>query len=253
MREFNNRPKKPEGLLFGIRPVIEAIKAGKEIEKVFLLKELRSTQFAGLYELLQERNIPFVRVPEEKLLSFTNGNHQGVVAIASPIEYQDIEQIIPFLYEEGKTPFILVLDRITDVRNFGAIARTAECCGVDAIVIPHKGGAGVTPDAMKTSAGALSKIAVCREMNLNRTVDFLRKSGLKIAACTEKADQNLYQADLTGPLAIIMGSEEDGIDNQILKLADVKARIPLAGEIESLNVSVATGVICYEALRQRQL
>jgi 23S rRNA (guanosine2251-2'-O)-methyltransferase len=180
-------------------------------------------------------------------------NHQGVVAFISPIIYQKIENIIPEIFEKGETPLILVLDCITDVRNMGAIARTAECAGVQAIVVPSKGSAQINPDAVKTSAGALYKIPVCRHDNLVQTVRFLQESGLQIVCCTEKTNDFIYKPDYSAPTAIVMGSEEDGVRNEIIRIADHLAKIPMYGEIESLNVSVATGVILYEAIRQRQV
>jgi len=248
---YKKQPRTPEGLIYGIRPVMEAIAAGKQIEKVYVLTTLASSQSAELLMLCKDHEIPFLKVPLEKLNQFTRANHQGVVATASPIEYTDIEAVIPKLYEDGETPFVLILDRITDVRNFGAIARSAECSGVHAIIIPAKGGAAVNADAMKTSAGALNKIAVCRVDSLMRTVDFLQKSGLQIVACTEKTDTPYYKSKMTGPVAIIMGSEEDGIAENLLKQAALKVSIPMIGEIGSLNVSVAAGIICYEVVRQR--
>lgn len=250
-KEHFVKRRSPDGLIYGIHPVMEAVKSGKVIEKAFLQSNLRGEQSDELLMLFKEHNVPFVKVPIEKLNQFTRANHQGVIVIASPIEFVDIEAVIPHLYEQGKVPFILVLDRITDVRNFGAIARTAECCGVDAIVIPSKGGAPVSADAMKTSAGALNSIPVCRENNLFRAVDYLKKSGLQIVACTEKTNTGLFQAKIDGPVAVVMGSEEDGISEQLLKIADAKVKIPMMGEIGSLNVSVAAGIVCYEVVRQR--
>jgi 23S rRNA (guanosine2251-2'-O)-methyltransferase len=193
------------------------------------------------------------QVPVEKLNRLTLKNHQGVVAFISPIIYQKIENIIPEIFEKGETPLILVLDCITDVRNMGAIARTAECAGVQAIVVPSKGSAQINPDAVKTSAGALYKIPVCRHDNLVQTVRFLQESGLQIVCCTEKTNDFIYKPDYSAPTAIVMGSEEDGVRNEIIRIADHLAKIPMYGEIESLNVSVATGVILYEAIRQRQV
>lgn len=238
-------------LLFGLRPVIEAIHAGKEIEKLFLQEGLHGPLSGELRQLIKEHNIVHQFVPIEKLDRITRKNHQGVVGFISPIQYQSIENIVPILFEQGKNPLILVLDRITDVRNFGAIARTAECAGVDAIVIPTKGAAQINPDAIKTSAGALHKIAVCRETNLKNTLDFLKDSGIQLVACTEKTDSKYFSIDYTPPTAIILGSEEDGISPEYLKKCDYKAMIPLMGEIGSLNVSVANGIILFEANRQR--
>src|ERR1700749_1614755 len=238
-------------LIFGIRAVIEAIKSGKEIESLYLQRGLGGGLIMELKALLHEYNITAQQVPIEKLDRLTLKNHQGAVAFISPIIYQKIENIIPEIFERGETPLILVLDSITDVRNMGAIARTAECAGVHAIVIPAKGSAQINPDAIKTSAGALYKIPVCRHDNFMQTVRFLQESGLQLVCCTEKTQDNIYKPDYTAPTAIVMGSEEDGVRNEIIRIAGYLAKIPMFGEIESLNVSVATGVILYEAIRQR--
>jgi 23S rRNA (guanosine2251-2'-O)-methyltransferase len=203
--------------------------------------------------LLKKNNIPYQYVPVEKLNRLTSKNHQGVVGYLSTVTYHKIQQILPTLFEEGKTPLLLILDRITDVRNFGAIARTAACSGVHAIIIPSKGAAQINADAIKTSAGALHTIPVCRENNLKDVIAFLRESGLQVISCTEKTKDVYYSHDYTLPVAIIMGSEEDGISSEYLKASDAHAMIPLMGDIGSLNVSVATGIILYEAVRQRQL
>ncbi|HZY37978.1 MAG TPA: 23S rRNA (guanosine(2251)-2'-O)-methyltransferase RlmB [Mucilaginibacter sp.] len=238
-------------LIFGIRAVIEAIKSGKEIESLYLQRGLSGGLIAELKALLPEFGITAQQVPIEKLDRLTPKNHQGAVAFISPIIYQKIENIIPGIFEKGETPLILVLDSITDVRNMGAIARTAECAGVHAIVIPAKGSAQINADAVKTSAGALYKIPVCRHENFLQTVRFLQESGLQVVCCTEKTNDYIYKPDYTAPTAIVMGSEEDGVRNEIIRIADHLAKIPMFGEIESLNVSVATGVILYEAIRQR--
>jgi len=192
-------------------------------------------------------------VPIEKLNKITTKNHQGVVAFISAVTYQRIEDIIPTIYEEGRMPFIVVLDGVTDVRNFGAIARTCECAGVDAIVIPTKGGAAINADAVKTSAGALLSIPVCREANLTNVLKFLASSGIKIVAATEKASMNYTESSMTEPIAIVMGSEDEGVAPEHLRICDDMIRIPLLGSIDSLNVSVAAGVLIYEAVRQRQI
>ena len=238
-------------LIFGIRAVIEAIKSGKEIESLYLQRGVGGGLIIELKTLLQEYGITAQLVPVEKLNRLTPKNHQGAVAYISQIIYQKIENIIPEIFERGETPLILVLDAITDVRNMGAIARTAECAGVHAIVIPAKGSAQINPDAVKTSAGALYKIPVCRHDNFIQTVKFLQESGLQLVCCTEKTNEFIYKPDYTAPTAIIMGSEDDGVRNEIIRIADHLAKIPMFGEIESLNVSVATGVILYEAIRQR--
>ena len=248
---YPQRKEEKSQMLFGIRPVIEAIKAGKDVEKILIQQGLTGELFNELRNLLKESEIPFQYVPVEKLTRVTNKNHQGIIAFVSPVTYQSIENIIPGLYELGKTPLLLILDRITDVRNFGAITRTAECAGVDAIIIPSRGAAQINADAIKTSAGALFKIAICRSENLKHTLDFLKESGLQIVSCTEKTNTYYYEVNFKLPTAIIMGSEDDGISDEYLKRSDLKAKIPLAGEIESLNVSVATGIILYEAIKQR--
>jgi 23S rRNA (guanosine2251-2'-O)-methyltransferase len=239
-------------MVFGTRPLIEAYNAGREIEKVLLLKGGKSPQMAEIIGLAHAHDTPVQYVPVEKLNRITRKNHQGVVAFISPIVYQFIDQLIPFLYEQGKEPFIIVLDRITDVRNFGAIARSAEAAGAHALLIPTRGSALITADAVKTSAGALNQLAVCRVENLKTSIDFLKNSGLLIAAVSEKSDKNIWDVQLQGPIALIMGSEEDGISDAYLKKADVHLRIPMSGQTASLNVSVAAGIACFEILRQRQ-
>lgn len=238
-------------MVFGIRAVIEAVRAGKEIESLYIQRGLGGGLLNELKEVLREYQIFAQQVPIEKLDRLTPKNHQGVVAFISPIIYQKVEDIIPQIFERGEVPLLLVLDGITDVRNMGAIARTAECAGVHALVIPAKGSAQINPDAIKTSAGALYKIPVCRHDNFMQTVRFLQESGLQLVCCTEKTKDYIYKPDYTVPTAIVMGSEEDGIRNEIIRIADHLAKIPMFGEIESLNVSVSTGIIVYEAMRQR--
>jgi len=238
-------------MLYGIRPLIESIKAGKEVDKVFVQKGLKGEHFAELYALLKEFDIPFQHVPIEKLNRITRKNHQGIIAFLSEISYQPIEEIIPSIYEKGETPFIIILDRITDVRNFGAIARTAECAGVHAILIPAQGAAQINADAMKTSAGALNNIPVSRVKNLGQAIDFLRGSGLQIVAATEKTNALYYTSDFTSPTAIILGSEEDGVSPAYLKKVDNQVKIPIMGVTGSLNVSVAAAIMIYEVVRQR--
>ena len=237
--------------IFGIRAIIEAVNAGKTIDKLFIQKGLHNDLFAELWKLVREKRINYKHVPLEKINRLTRKNHQGVFAFISPIDFHNIEDVVPNLYEQGKIPLILVLDRITDVRNFGAIARTAECAGVDAIIIPEQNAAAINADAIKTSAGALHKITVCRTWNLKLAIQFMKESGIQLVGCTEKTQDMMYKPDYTPPTAIIMGSEEDGVSPEFLKMCDARAKIPLAGKIASLNVSVATGVILYEAIRQR--
>jgi len=246
------RPKKESNqMVFGIRAVIEAVQSDKDIDAIYVQRGLSGAIFQELKGLLADRAINFQMVPPEKLNRITSKNHQGVIAFISPVTYQRIEDIIPQIFEKGETPLVLILDGITDVRNFGAIARTAECAGVHAIVVPVKGSAQINPDAIKTSAGALFKIPVCRQENLLKTTKFLQESGLQVVACTEKTNDYLYVPDYKVPIAIVLGSEEDGISNEIIRSADYLAKIPMFGEIHSLNVSVSAGVILYEAVRQR--
>lgn len=240
-------------MIFGIRAVIEAIEAGKEIDKVIVKRELQGDLFKELSTILKAHDIPMQKVPVERFDRFTRKNHQGVIAFLSAITYEKIEDIIPFLYEQGKNPFILVLDGLTDVRNFGAIARTCEVAGVDAIVIPSRGSVTVNADAVKTSAGALLKIPVCKEINLTEAIQFLKNSGVKIVAATERAAQNYTEVDYTGPIAIVMGAEDTGVSNENLRICDDLVKIPQFGTIESLNVSVAAGVLIYEVVRQKGL
>lgn len=240
-----------ETLIFGIKPIIEAIHAGKEIDKLYIQKDISGAGITELRNAVKKSKTPYVHVPVQKLNRLTNQNHQGVVGLISPIDLADMETLVPTLFEKGETPFILVLDRITDVRNFGAIARTAECAGVHAIILPKRESAQINGDAIKTSAGALNRIPVCKVDNLTDAIMFLQASGIKITACTEKTETSVYDIDFKSPTAVVMGNEEKGISNQILKITDDKAKIPLLGDITSLNVSVATGIILYEAVKQR--
>jgi 23S rRNA (guanosine2251-2'-O)-methyltransferase len=238
-------------MIYGIRPVIEALNAGKELEKAFILRGSGSSAFKEMTKLLKEYEVPYQVVPVEKLNKLTRKNHQGVVAYISPISFYNIENIVPALYEEGKNPFLLIFDRITDVRNFGALLRTAESAGVDAVIIPAKGSAQLNSGTVKSSAGAIYKIPVCRAHNIKNVIEFLKASGITIAAATEKTEKLYFETDLTAPVAIIMGSEGEGVSREYLKKADIHLRIPMLGEIDSLNVSVAGGVLMYEVVRQR--
>lgn len=240
-----------KNILYGIRPIIEAVEAGKEMEKIFIQHDLHHTLVNELKQLLKAKGLTYLHVPVEKLNRLTAKNHQGAVGFLSEITYYRLEQIVPGIFEKGEMPMIVVLDRVTDVRNFGAIARVAECAGAHAIVIPSRGAAQVNGDAMKAAAGALNRIPVCREENLKWVIEFLKESGIQVVACTEKTNNTVYDADLTGPIALIMGSEEDGVSPEYLKRVDQKLKIPMQGEIDSLNVSVATGVFLFETLRQR--
>lgn len=237
--------------IFGIRPIIEAIESGKTIDKLFIQKGLHNDLFAELWKLVRLKRINYKHVPLEKINRLTRKNHQGVFAFISPVDFHNIEDVIPTLFEAGKNPLILVLDRITDVRNFGAICRTAECAGVHAVLIPEQNAAAINAAAVKTSAGALHNMPICRTWNLKLALQFIQESGIQLVACTEKTQDNMYKPDYSIPTAIIMGSEEDGVSAEFLKMCDAKAKIPMSGKIASLNVSVATGVILYEAIRQR--
>lgn len=237
--------------IYGTRAVIEAIEAGKELDKLMIQRDLQNDLTNELLRLCHERKIPFQRVPIEKLNRVTRKNHQGTIAFVSPVQFASLDNLISNAYSQGVDPFLIILDRITDVRNFGAIARTAECAGVQGIIVPSRGSAQIGADAMKTSAGALNYIPIVRSMNLKDTLKELQQNGIKIVACTEKADDLVYQKDLTGPIALLMGSEEEGISAEYLKIADEAAKLPMSGEISSLNVSVATGVFIYETIRQR--
>ena len=238
-------------MIFGIRAVKEAIEAGKEIDKVLIKKDLQGDLFKELFGILKENNIPVQRVPMERINRITRKNHQGVVAFISSVTYQHLADIVPSLYEDGKLPFIVLLDGITDVRNFGAIARTCECAGVDAIVIPEKGSVSVNADAVKTSAGALLHIPVCREKSIQEAIRFLQGSGVRVVAATEKAVRKYTEVEYADPVAIIMGAEDTGVSSDNLRICDEMVSIPQMGTIGSLNVSVAAGIMMYEVVRQR--
>lgn len=238
-------------MVFGLRAVIEAIDSGKEIESLFVQRGLSGSLFLELKSLLKEHDIAYQQVPIEKLNRITRKNHQGVIAVISPITYQNIEELLPAIYEKGEIPLLLMLDGVTDVRNMGAIARTAECAGVHAIIVPKKGSAEINPDAIKTSAGALYKIPVCRQDALGRVARFLIESGVNLVVSTEKTSDSVYDVDYTAPTCIILGAEDTGVSDDLIRIADQLAKIPMFGEIKSLNVSVSAGVVIYEAVRQR--
>lgn len=252
MKYYDKKPKIDEGeMIFGMHPVLEALKSGADVDKVLLQTGLRSPQLGELRRLLEEQEIPMQLVPQEKLNRMTRSNHQGVIGYISPVSFAPLEEVLQQVFESGKDPFLLVLDRITDVRNFGAICRTAECAGIDAVIVPSRGSARIGGDALKTSAGALMNLPVCRSPNLKETLDYLKNSGISLLACTEKTETDIYQAELSGPVCIVMGSEEDGISPEYLKRCDNKVKIPMFGKTGSLNVSVAAAVVIYEVVRQR--
>lgn len=238
--------------IFGIRAVIEALEAGKSIDKVLVRKDLTGELSKELFAKIREYGVVMQRVPVERLNRITMKNHQGVVALVSPVVYHKLDNVLPALYEEGRNPFLVVLDGLTDTRNFGAIGRTADCAGVDAIVIPERNSVSVTPDAVKTSAGALFYLPVCREHDVVAAVKALKENGVMVVGATEKGAVDYTEIDYTVPVAIVMGNEETGISDEVLRLCDRLAAIPMAGNIGSLNVSVAAGVMIYEAVRQRR-
>ena len=240
---------KENEMVFGIRAVIEAIQADKEIDKILVKRELQGELSRELFEVLKGRDIPVQRVPAERLDRLTRKNHQGVIAFIPAVTYQRLEDIIPFVYEQGKNPFIVLLDGITDVRNFGAIARTCECAGVDAIVIPAS--VTVNADAIKTSAGALHVLPVCKEKSIEESIRFLQASGVKVYAASEKAYENYTSIKYDGPVAIVMGAEDKGVSMDNLRICDSMVKIPQFGTIGSLNVSVASSILIYEVVRQR--
>jgi 23S rRNA (guanosine2251-2'-O)-methyltransferase len=239
-----------EDLIFGVHAVIEAIKAKKTINKIMIQRGMDKALFRQLKEALANQKYTLQFVPLQKINRLTAKNHQGVVAFISPVEYQNLDTILAEVYHRGDTPNILVLDRITDVRNFGAIARTAECAGVHAIIVPDRNSALITSDAIKTSSGALLKIPVCKTKDLNTTVEHLKNSGLRVVACTEKTSDFVFDVSLSGPTAIILGSEEDGISRELLSIAHQRAKVPLLGTVGSYNVGVAAGIVLYEKMRQ---
>ncbi|MBU2019968.1 MAG: 23S rRNA (guanosine(2251)-2'-O)-methyltransferase RlmB [Bacteroidetes bacterium] len=251
MFEKDNYIKKtPEDVIFGIRAVIEAIKSEREINKILIQKGLKKELFYELKEALAGKDLFIQYVPIEKINRVTSENHQGVIAYVSPVEYFEIETLVDERIEKGLTTKVLVLDRITDVRNFGAIARSAECMGIDTILVPKQGSVMVTADAVKTSAGALNRIPVCRTESLKNSLFYLQQSEFRIVSCTEKGNVPLYETNFRGSCAIIFGSEEDGITSDLLNLSDIKARIPMKGDIASLNVGVSVGMVLYEMVRQ---
>ena len=243
---------KKEKIIYGIHPLIEAIKSGKTIDKLLIRNNLHGEGVHELMMLVKEVGVPFQYVPVEKINKFTNANHQGVVGLLSEITYLPIEHIIPGLFEEGKVPLLLILDHITDVRNFGAIVRTAECAGVHAVIIPDKGSAQINADAVKASAGALNLVPVCRTEDLRETIIFLKDCGIQILGTSSNAGKEYTGVDMTLPSAIIMGAEDTGVSRDLLNRCDETIGIPLSGSIESMNVSVATGVVLFEVVRQRR-
>lgn len=239
-------------VLYGIHPVMEAVKAGRRFDKVLLKQGFEGQQFRELYGLLGEKKIPCQFVPLDRLNRAVRGAHQGVVAYIAQIDYVELEDMVNKALATAPDPLLVILDGVSDVRNLGAIARTLECAGGKGIIVPAKGGAAINAEAVKASAGALMRVDTCKVPNLRYAAYFLKQSGFRLVAATEKVDKYLYDIDLTGPVALIMGSEGRGISSSMLELADERAAIPMAGEIGSLNVSIAAAVMLYESLRQRR-
>lgn len=239
-------------IVYGLRPVIEAIASGQQVERVLLQNGLNSSLLNELRIQMREHDVPFQYVPVERLNKLTTGNHQGVVATIAAVKYRPFVDLMEELAaDDNRVPLVVLLDHITDVRNMGAIARTAECAGVDAIVVPDHGSAAMNEDAVKTSSGALLRLPVCREQNLKTVVNLAKQYGLQIVASTEKGALHYREVDFRRPTLLIMGNEETGISPELLKMSDVRAKLPIVGEVQSLNVSVAAGVMVYEALEQR--
>jgi len=240
-----------EDLIFGVYPVLEAIKSKVTLHKLYVQKGSTNSKINEIVELLENSDVSISHVPQEKLDKLTRSNHQGIVAQSSPITFNSIEEIVESALGKKAAPLFLVLDQISDVRNFGAMIRTAECTAVDGIIIQKKGGAPVSGDTVKTSAGAIFKIPIVKVDHIKDAIFYLQGSGINVVAATEKADQRIYDIDLTGPVALVMGSEGKGVSKSILNLVDSKAALPVLGKINSLNVSVACGAILYEIVRQR--
>lgn len=242
-----------ENQIFGIRAIIEAILAGKNIDKVFVQKDVKSDLMQELFKVMKQYQINFTYVPVEKLNKLTKQNHQGVFANISPVSFIDLETLVENTLEKKENPLFLILDLLSDARNFGAIIRTAECTGVDGIIIQKQGAAPVNADTVKTSVGAIYNIPICKVDHIKDAVFYLQSSGITTIAATEKTENYLYNLNLKSPIAIIMGSEDKGINPSVLKIVDKKAKLPMFGVISSLNVSVACGAFLYETIRQRML
>ncbi|MBX7051417.1 MAG: 23S rRNA (guanosine(2251)-2'-O)-methyltransferase RlmB [Flavobacteriales bacterium] len=240
-------------MLIGIRPLIEAIQAGKDIEKVLVQKGLRGDLFNEARKVMQEHGVVFKTVPPEKLNSITTKNHQGVIAFISPITFGNIENIVPAIYERGETPLLVYLDGVTDVRNFGAIARSAECFGAHAVIIPQNNSAGINEEAIKTSAGALNNIPVCRIQSTSAFTEYMQQCGIALVGSTEKGSVSPDSYNFNQPICVVLGNEETGISHELIRKCDALVKIPMTGKTSSLNVSVATGIVLYETLRQRNV
>ena len=252
MDRFQHKPApKKSSLVIGRQPLIEAIESGRAIDKILFQQNISGESIGDIRKLAKQHSIPIQQVPPEKLNALSRANHQGVIAFAALVQYMDLQQVIDHVISEGGVPLFIILDGVTDVRNIGAIARTAVCCAAQAIIIPDKGVGALNEEALKSSAGALEKINVCRVNSLMKAVDQLHLNGIKVYASEMTAAQNVFDIDFKEPCAIIMGSEDKGVFPPLMKICDANIKIPMAGDFESLNVSVATGMILYEAMKQR--
>lgn len=247
------RKKHTDDFIFGIRAVIEALNSGKELDKVMIKRGLKGELVKELFDILKEYKIPYQSVPEEKLNRFTRKNHQGVIALISPISFYELEELVSLTFEKGETPFFMMLDGVSDVRNFGALVRSAECSGVHGIIIPEKGSARIGPDAVKTSAGALFKVPVCKTANIKKAIQYMQNCGVRVFGASEKTESTYFSEKYTDPVCLVMGSEDVGISDEALRTCDHLVKIPILGEIQSLNVSVAASVLMYEVVRQRTI
>lgn len=247
---YQQRPKKST-LVIGRAAVTNALRNGQQLDRIFLDTRVQGQDITEIKKLAAQHQVPINYVPKAKLDGFNISDHEGCVAQIAKVQYQQLQDVISWVTDQGETPLFLILDGITDIRNIGGIARTAFCCGVHAIIIPDKGVGALNEDAILTSAGALEQIAICRVNSLMKAVDELHLNGIKVLASDMKAEKTIAETDLTEPLAVVMGSEDKGIYPALLKVCDEKIRIPMKGEFESLNVSVATGMILYEVMRQR--
>lgn len=243
---------KESNFIFGVHSVLQALQDAQPIDQIFIKKQSDNELIREIIYLARKQRVTIKSVPIEKINRITRKNHQGVVAFVSPIDFYDLHAIVPSIYEQGKVPFFIVLDEVTDIRNFGAIVRSAECMGADAIIIPQRGAAQISADAVQTSAGALLKMPICKVKSLVHACQFLKDSGLHIFSASEKFSQACYDSNFTQPLAIILGAEDVGISQELIALSDSHIHIPMVGEINSLNVSVAAGICFYEILKQRQ-
>ena len=254
---FRNQPQKARPkkstLIIGRSKVIDAMRQGKALERIFLVSTVHGETIDEIRRLAEENKVPVNKVPVEKLNSFNVSNHEGCVAVISKIQYHDLQEVISFVVDKGEIPLFLILDGITDVRNIGALARTALCTGVQALIIPDKGVGALNEDAITTSAGALEKVAVCRVNSLMKAVDELHLNGIKVFASEMTAPKNIFDVTFSDPCAIVMGSEDKGIYPALMKVCDEQFKIPMKGNFESLNVSVAAGMILYEAMKQRMI